>query len=88
MKINNNKRKYLAIIFIMLFVLSILLSACDPSASSIQGLSGAFNAFKGELIGNDYTITQWDNYGNLTITLHGDKIAMNTDKDSDGELKN
>lgn len=72
------------VLFAILAAAACMLAACD----GIEGLNSFFNSLKGELIGNDYTITEWDNFGNLNFTVHGDKITMNAQTDSDGELVN
>lgn len=45
----------------------------------------ALSKLKGELVGNNYTITSYDNYGNLTFTVYGDRIAMDCELDENGE---
>lgn len=55
-------------------------------------LDSAINDFKGNLVGNDYTIRTYDNYGNLVMTTVGDKINITGNKvkstsyDSDGDI--
>lgn len=51
------------------FVLIVTLSGC-------AALSDWFQTAKGNLIGNAYTIYQYDNHGNKTLTLQGDHIAI------------
>lgn len=50
----------------------------------------AFNAFlgklQGELFGNRYNISQYDNFGNLVFTIHGDRVTMDCELDEDGEV--
>ena len=45
-----------------------------------------FSKLRGELFGNDYDIRQYDNYGNLVFTIHGDRIAMDCELDENGEV--
>ena len=45
-----------------------------------------FSKLRGELFGNDYDIRQYDNYGNLVFTVHGDRIAMDCELDENGEV--
>lgn len=40
---------------------------------------------KGELIGNDYNITEYDHYGNPVLRVSGDKIRMDAETDNAGE---
>ena len=40
---------------------------------------------KGELVGNDYTIRQYDDFGTLVFTAYGDKISMDCETDESGE---
>lgn len=58
-------------------------------ALSLTGC-GLFNAIvgelKGELVGNDYVITQYDNFGNPALQVKGDKIQLDGTVDSSGEL--
>ena len=55
-------------------------------------LDSAINDFKGNLVGNDYTIRTYYNYGNLVMTTVGDKINITGNKvkstsyDSDGDI--
>ncbi len=55
-------------------------------------LDSAINDFKGNLVGNDYTIRTYDNYGDLVMTTVGDKINITGNKvkstsyDSDGNI--
>lgn len=53
--------------------------------TSCTQLMTAFTKLKGELLGNDYIITQYDNYGNLVLSANGNKIAMDCELDEAGE---
>lgn len=44
------------------------------------------STLKGELVGNDYNIYQYDNFGNQVLKVQGDKITMDGELDSAGEL--
>lgn len=78
-----NTRKTVAIIFCVMMMA--VLSGC-------AALDSAINDFKGNLVGNDYTITTYDNYGNNVMTTTGDKInimgnkAQYTSYDEDGDI--
>ena len=41
---------------------------------------------KGELFGNDYLISQYDDFGNRVFQIHGDRVTMDCELDSDGEI--
>ena len=43
-------------------------------------LDDAMNEFKGNLVGNGYTIRTYDNYGNRVMTTTGDKINITGNK--------
>ena len=60
-------------------VLCIALTGCAALGSFISKL-------KGELFGNDYTISQYDDFGNLVFTIHGDRVAMDCELDENGEV--
>lgn len=55
-------------------------------------LDDVMNEFKGNLVGNGYTIRTYDNYGNRVMTTTGDKINITGNKvketsyDSDGSI--
>ena len=48
-------------------------------------LKSWFQSIKGELIGNRYTVWEYDNFGNKILTIHGNKIAIEGGTDSLGE---
>ena len=48
-------------------------------------LKSWFQSIKGELIGNRYTVWEYDNFGNKILTIHGKKIALEGGTDSLGE---
>ena len=48
-------------------------------------LKSWFQSIKGELIGNRYTVWEYDNFGNRILTIHGNKIALEGGTDSLGE---
>ena len=43
------------------------------------------NTLKGELIGNDYVISEYDDSGNRTLQVSGDKISISAQADASGE---
>lgn len=74
------KKKYRALALgLAAAALAVCLTGCGNAFTT------ALSKLKGELIGNDYTITSYDNYGNLTFTVYGDRIAMDCELDESGE---
>ena len=71
-----NRKKLLPLIAL---VLAVGLTGC----AAIQGY---FNKLTGSLFGKGYTITQYDDFGNLVFTVHGDKVTMDCETDEDGEV--
>ena len=72
-----NKKKIL--LSVIALVLVIALTGCAALGSFISKL-------KGELFGNDYNISQYDDFGNLVFTVHGNRVAMSCELDEDGEV--
>lgn len=69
-------RIVLAIVLIIFIIIAnILLNSCASLDSLVLEL-------KGELIGNNYQIWEYDNFGNQILTLHGNKISIDGGKDS------
>ena len=72
-----NKKK----VFISVIALALVMALAGCSAI------GAFvSKLKGELFGNDYIIRQYDDFGNLVFTIHGDKVTMDCELDEYGEV--
>lgn len=69
-------------------VLALVLCAalCVSCFAGCAALSSYISKLKGELIGNDYDIRQYDNYGNLVFTVHGNKVTMDCELDENGEV--
>lgn len=63
------KKKRIIAIISIIAVLSLMLTGCQSWFSGINDL-------KGDLVGNSYTIDTFDNFGNLTMKTHGDKINI------------
>ena len=61
----NRKR----LLTITALVLVISLAGCAFVDSFVGKLTGS-------LFGKGYTISQYDNYGNLVFTVYGDKVTM------------
>ena len=45
-----------------------------------------FSQLKGELFGNGYNISQYDDFGNLVFTVEGDRVTMDAQLDENGEI--
>lgn len=54
--------------------------------SGCSAISAYFSRLKGELFGNDYTIRQYDDFGNLVFTIYGDRVTMDCELDENGEV--
>ena len=74
----NKKRKLLALI-----LAGCLLAVCLGGCAFFRSFIGVL---KGELFGNDYDIRQYDDYGNLVFTVHGNRVAMDCELDENGEV--
>lgn len=68
---------------ILAAVLAVVLLVALTGCASIGSF---FSKLRGELFGNDYDIRQYDNYGNLVFTIHGNRIAMDCELDENGEV--
>lgn len=71
------------IISIIALVIMLCVAAC--AISGCEGILTRISTLRGELIGNDYVISQFDNYGNKVLEVSGDKVAMETVTDNAGE---
>lgn len=72
-----NKKRILALV--LAAALCISLVGCSAIGAYISKL-------RGELFGNDYNIRQYDDFGNLVFTIHGDRVAMDCELDEYGEI--
>ena len=72
-----NKKKIL--LTAVAVILCVVLTGCAALGSFISKL-------RGELFGNDYNISQYDDFGNLVFTIHGDRVAMDCELDENGEV--
>ena len=71
------RRKYTALILCAVLVLS--LSGCAQ-------IRNAISVLKGELFGNDYIISQYDDFGNRIFQIRGDRVTMDCQLDENGEI--
>lgn len=68
------------------FVLSLTMLVLVGILSGCSEVGYIFTSMKGSLVGNSYTIWEYDNFGNRVLTLSGEKISMEGSEDSNGEL--
>ena len=73
-----------------LVISAMALAVIVLGASGCAAVSNFFNNVKGDLIGNSYTISAYDNEGNRTLEMSGDKVSLSGNKvssssSSDGE---
>ena len=78
-KKGNSMKKRNILITVIAIVLCIALTGCAAIGALISRM-------KGELFGNDYIITQYDDFGNLVFTVHGDRVTMDCELDENGEV--
>lgn len=62
--------------------LCMAISLCGCGAAVMERIIGEL---KGELVGNDYQVFEYDNFGNQVLQVSGNKIAMSAEVDSAGE---
>ena len=73
-----NKKKLIAL-FLCAAVLVSSFTGC-------AALGAYFSKLTGELFGTGYTIRQYDDFGNLVFTIHGDRVTMDCELDENGEV--
>ena len=71
------KRNIFVLALVVLLVVS--MTGCAFVSSFISRLTG-------ELFGSDYDIRQYDDFGNLVFTIHGDRVTMDCETDENGEV--
>lgn len=73
------------VLFITIIMIVIILSGCEWFSSKMKNI-------KGELVGNNFTIDFFDNFGNQILEIDGDKVGMEANYiptesvDSDGNV--
>ena len=67
-------------------LLSLIALALVITLTGCAAIGTYFSKLTGSLFGKGYTITQYDNYGNLVFTVHGDKVTMDCPLDENGEV--
>ena len=68
---------------IAIILTAVLLCAALTGCAAI---SSFFGSLTGELFGKDYDIRQYDDFGNLVFTVHGDRVTMDCELDEYGEV--
>lgn len=71
-----------------LFMAAVLVAFSIPlmMLSGCAAINDWLVTLKGELVGNDYIINQYDNFGQHVFTVRGDKITLDGEVDNYGEL--
>lgn len=64
----------------------VLALALMMSLAGCAAVSSFLSSLKGELFGNNYKITQYDDFGNLVFTIYGDRVTMDCELDEYGEV--
>lgn len=67
-------------------IVGVLVAAIVLVLASCAEFSNFISTLKGELVGNDYNIYQYDNFGEQVLKVHGDKITLDGEVDTAGEL--
>lgn len=70
---------------VLVLALTMIFSMSSCGLEEIAGIGDYLQMLKGSLIGNDYNIQEFDNFGNLVFTAHGDKVSMQAETDNEGE---
>lgn len=83
-----NNITFIKLLFFTMFA-ALILVACSPTIHQAPGdggeevakagigfLDGFFGKLKGNLKGNNYEITEYDNFGNKTLTVKGKKVSL------------
>ena len=71
------KKRIIAAVLALMLMMS--LAGCAAFSSFLSSL-------KGELFGNGYKISQYDDFGNLVFTVYGDRVTMDCELDEYGEV--
>ena len=73
-----NKKKLIA--------LTLCAAVLVAALTGCSAIGAYFSQLRGELFGNDYTIRQYDDFGNLVFTIQGDRVTMDCELDENGEV--
>ena len=78
--------KTVAIVVVVVVVLGgVLGTTVFGNGMAPEGLMAWVSTIRGNLIGNDYRIMEYDNFGYQSFTAHGDRVNIGTGKDTSGE---
>ena len=73
------KKKKIIAVLMVIVLLGLTFAGCseaDLNNLNWEGFDSYISSMKGELVGNSFTIDTFDNFGNLTMKTHGDKINI------------
>lgn len=73
------KNKAIALAAALAAAITLMLSGCSFMQAVISEV-------KGDLIGDDFVITEYDAFGNTNFRIAGDKVNLKGKTDSDGDL--
>ncbi len=67
-------------------LLSLVTLVLCLSLTGCAVVSNYFGKLTGSLFGKGYDIRQYDDFGNLVFTVHGDRVTMDAQLDENGEV--
>ncbi len=67
-------------------LLSLIALTLVLSLTGCAAVSNYFGKLTGSLFGKGYDIRQYDDFGNLVFTVHGDRVTMDAQLDENGEV--
>ncbi len=67
-------------------ILSALALLLALSLTGCAAVSNYFGKLTGSLFGKGYTISQYDDFGNLVFTVHGDRVTLDAQLDENGDI--
>lgn len=84
-------KKYKTQVISIILSASMLLSAClivscdtTQASTGIGILDDFISTFTGDLVGNSYYISEYDNFGNKLASAYGEKVKIKSELDSHG----
>lgn len=79
------KRRTISKLLLLVLLLAAMVVA--TSCESFEAMDAFMSQFRGDLIGNSYQISEFDDFGNRVFTVHGDKVSLSSDINSEGEIE-
>ena len=79
---NRNERSLRIILKLAAFIVLVIIFAIALTGCS--AIRNAISTVTGNLVGNSYTVMAYDDFGNQVMTAAGDKISLETEKDTAG----